>query len=102
MLVLSLTILVMFAGSGISVVEAYEQIFYSGAKSSQPEYVTEPYFYPVEGVDVMMISLVAPIIKDGRFLGVVGLGIVPDKPQERLDSLELYETGFGRLISQLI
>ncbi len=79
--------------------EAYEEPFYSGAKTNLREYVTEPYYYPVDGQDVMMISLVAPIIRDGRFLGVVGLDILPDRLQAALDELKLYDTGFGRLIS---
>jgi methyl-accepting chemotaxis protein len=79
--------------------EAYEEAFYSGAKKNLREYVTEPYYYPVDGKDVMMISLVAPIIRDGRFLGVVGLDILPDRLQQELGELKLYESGFGRLIS---
>jgi methyl-accepting chemotaxis protein len=78
---------------------AYGEPFYTGAKSSLREYVTEPYFFPVDGVDVLMISLVAPIVRDGRFLGVVGVDVLPNQLQEQLGELKLYDTGFGRLIS---
>jgi methyl-accepting chemotaxis protein len=78
---------------------AYGEPFYTGAKESLREHVTEPYFYPVDGVDVLMISLVAPIIRDGEFLGVLGMDILPDQLQQRLGELKLYESGFGRLIA---
>lgn len=78
---------------------AYGEPFYLGAKESMKEYVTEPYLYPMDGEQVLMISMVAPIIRDGRFMGVVGIDITPERLQEQLDQLSLYDSGFGRLIS---
>lgn len=78
---------------------AYNEAFYTGAKQYLREYVTEPYFYPVDGEDVLMISIVAPIISNGDFLGVVGIDITPDRLQAALSDLQLYQSGFGRLIS---
>lgn len=43
--------------------------WYDIPKRSGKIFFTEPYIYPIEGVDVLMASLVAPIMVDGKFLG---------------------------------
>lgn len=37
------------------------------------DFVTEPVIYPVQGVDVMMISCMTPILLNDQFLGVTGI-----------------------------
>ncbi len=44
--------------------------WYDIPKKSGKVYFTEPYVYPIEGKDVLMASLVSPIMIDGKFQGV--------------------------------
>lgn len=73
--------------------------YYVIPKQTMKEYLTEPYPYEIRGKEVMMVSTVAPIIRNGRFLGVAGLDIALEDITAELGSATLYETGFGRLIS---
>jgi methyl-accepting chemotaxis protein len=43
--------------------------WYDIPKKTGKVYFTEPYVYPIEGKDVLMASLVAPILLNGKFLG---------------------------------
>ncbi|WDW24095.1 methyl-accepting chemotaxis protein [Enterobacter kobei] len=45
--------------------------YYLLPKQRQKEVIIEPYIYPYNGVDVMLTSIVAPIMADGKFLGSV-------------------------------
>ncbi len=40
-------------------------------KTTQNECITEPYLYPINGVDVLMTTVVAPIIQDQTYYGIV-------------------------------
>ena len=79
--------------------DGYEAPYYQIPRDTRQEYLSEPYVYQVQGKDVFMISTVAPIIVQGRFMGVVGIDLSTDTIEEELGKLALYETGFGRLIS---
>ena len=37
--------------------------------------VIDPYLYPIDGEQVLLTSLVAPIMRDGRFIGISGIDI---------------------------
>lgn len=45
--------------------------YYRLPKQRQKEVIIEPYIYPYNGVDVMLTSIAAPIMADGKFLGSV-------------------------------
>ena len=45
--------------------------YYLLPKQRQREVIIEPYIYPYNGVDVMLTSIAAPIMADGKFLGSV-------------------------------
>ncbi|OHD81835.1 MAG: hypothetical protein A3J97_04245 [Spirochaetes bacterium RIFOXYC1_FULL_54_7] len=79
--------------------DGYGAPYYQIPRSTRKEYLSEPYLYPVQGKDVLMLSTVAPIIVQGRFLGVVGIDLGTDTIEKELGKLALYKTGFGRLIS---
>jgi len=78
---------------------AYGADYYAMPRSSKSGYLSEPYLYPVQGKELLMITASAPIIVDGKFLGVVGIDLLTESLNEELSKLTLYETGFGRLIS---
>lgn len=45
--------------------------WYLVPKTTQEAVITEPYFYPINGVDVLMITISYPVTVNNRFLGVV-------------------------------
>ncbi len=47
--------------------------WYWEPKERMNDFLTEPVVYPVQGVDVTMISCMTPIINNGEFLGVTGI-----------------------------
>ncbi len=49
--------------------------YYQLPKKRQQECIIEPYLYPVQGKDVLMVSLVAPILKKGVFKGIAGVDV---------------------------
>ena len=49
--------------------------YYQLPKKRQRECIIEPYLYPVQGKEVLMTSLVAPIITKGLFRGIVGVDV---------------------------
>jgi methyl-accepting chemotaxis protein len=49
--------------------------YYQRPKQTNRECIIEPYLYPVQGQEVMMTSLVAPILKNGAFQGIVGVDV---------------------------
>ncbi|MBI2255937.1 MAG: HAMP domain-containing protein [Proteobacteria bacterium] len=58
--------------------EATTQEYFTGAFESGKEYVSAPYVYPVDGVDVLMTSITVPIIYEGKTIGVAGVDIALD------------------------
>jgi signal transduction histidine kinase len=59
-----------------------EDVWYAGARDSGKEYITDPFFYEVQGTPVLMTSLVFPIIIDGEFIGIVSSDMPLDSLQE--------------------
>ncbi|MEI8389681.1 MAG: methyl-accepting chemotaxis protein [bacterium] len=61
--------------------------------------LTEPYFYKIEGKDVLMASLTMPILnKNGDFLGIVGADIKLDKLQALVEKTKPMG-GYAALLS---
>ncbi|MDR1520775.1 MAG: HAMP domain-containing protein, partial [Planctomycetota bacterium] len=56
--------------------------WYLVPKETKREYITEPYPYLVQGRQVMLVSMVFPVIYQDRFIGIVSSDIVLDKLQE--------------------
>ncbi len=66
-------------------------ISYPMIKSSQKEYISEPYAFPTIGLSTVVISLVSPIICDSRFYGIVGVNNRADFLQSAVE----FDTIFG-------
>ena len=71
--------------------------YYQIPKKTHEETVTEPYLYPVQGKDVLMTSVVVPIMANGQFHGVAGVDLALDFFQTHADDIDAYE-GSARLI----
>jgi methyl-accepting chemotaxis protein len=55
------------------------------------EAITEPYFYHINGVDVLVTSMSVPVKKDGRVIAVVGVDIALSSVQSRVEAIKPYE-----------
>lgn len=49
--------------------------YYLCSRDSLKSCLIEPFFYPINGEQVLLTSLVSPIIKQGEFLGITGIDI---------------------------
>ena len=73
--------------------------YYLIPKKNHKEIITAPYIYPVNGVDVLMTTLVTPIMIDGKFHGITTADISLDFLVEMVSQIKPYETGTVALIS---
>ncbi|MDR0568332.1 MAG: methyl-accepting chemotaxis protein [Spirochaetaceae bacterium] len=64
--------------------------FYLDAKRTGKENIIEPYFYPLEGEDVLMTTLSAPVKENGRFLGAVTIDISIEAIQKQAKKIQPY------------
>lgn len=49
--------------------------YYLCSKDSLSSCVIDPYLYPIDGEQLLLTSLVAPVIENGRFIGISGIDI---------------------------
>ncbi|WP_322054479.1 methyl-accepting chemotaxis protein [Paraburkholderia bannensis] len=73
--------------------------WYVKPKSSMKPAIVEPYTYPIDGKVMLMTTVSAPVLVDGRFRGVVTVDIPLDKLQSKLNSIHPYGTGYVTLVS---
>jgi methyl-accepting chemotaxis protein len=64
--------------------------YYLRPKHTGKEAMLDPYVYPIDGQDVLMTSLVVPIIVDGKFYGITGVDLPLTFLQGLADELDLY------------
>ena len=65
--------------------------FYNLPRQTKQETIIPPFFYQVGGEDVLMTSLVVPIMENDRFYGVTGVDIQIDFVQGIVDEIDLYD-----------
>ena len=73
--------------------------WYDIPKRSGKVFFTEPYAYPVNGKDVLMASLVAPIMIEGKFQGTASADFMLTKLGEILKDMKSIEGGRLSLVS---
>ena len=74
--------------------------WYVVPKSTKQEYITDPYPYQVQGLPVMLASLVFPIVYQDRTIGIVASDIVLDTLQEMVSRVNPRgKGGHTRIIS---
>ncbi len=93
-------------GSGQIAVEAlldYEKEganeWYATPRRTKKPALIEPYVYPVAGKDVLMTTMITPILVDGAFVGAAGADLPLSGLSERLARLEPVPGGRVSLIS---
>ncbi len=73
--------------------------WYDIPKKTAKAHFTEPYAYPINGKDVLMASLVAPIVVDGKFQGTASADFMLTRLTEILAGLKTIEGGKLALVS---
>ena len=73
--------------------------WYDIPKASGKVFFTEPYVYPIEGKDVLMASLVAPIMVDGKFQGTASADFALTRLAKILSELKPIEGSTLSLVS---
>jgi len=68
-------------------------------KQTGKEFITEPYFFKVDGVDVLMVSISAPIYENGKFIGAVGVDIALDKISSDVSKIKIHDNGYAYLLT---
>lgn len=61
--------------------------------------VIEPYSYAIDGKQVLMTSIAAPIMIDGKPVGVAGLDMALDDAQKAISAIHPMGTGFMGLVT---
>ena len=62
-------------------------------RDTKQEYITDPYPYMVQGKEVMLESLIFPIIHNGEFIGIISSDIVLDTLQEMVSRVDNNDSG---------
>ncbi|QNA99747.1 hypothetical protein G4G31_14480 [Massilia sp. Se16.2.3] len=73
--------------------------WYDIPKASGKKHFTEPYVYPINGKDVLMASMVAPVIMDGGFKGTVSADFQVATLGAILGDMKVIEGGVLTLVS---
>ncbi|MFJ8261906.1 methyl-accepting chemotaxis protein [Rummeliibacillus sp. NPDC094406] len=73
--------------------------YYQFAKKTGKEVILDPYTDQVSGKKVLMTTIVVPIKMNDKVVGAVGVDISLDSMQKINDSIHLYNTGYGAIIS---
>jgi len=73
--------------------------YYQISLNSGEESIIDPYLYKLAGKEILLTSVVVPIKKDGKVLGVVGIDIELSKIQKLIENVKPYETGVSAMFS---
>ncbi len=71
--------------------------YYLLPKKNKTECVINPYIYPVQGKDVLLTSLVVPIVHNNKFYGIAGVDFGLEFLQKLADDVNIYEKT-GKLV----
>ena len=69
-----------------------------GPREAGKTFITKPYKYPVDGVEVLMTTIAVPMYKDGVFLGSIGVDFVLDTFAKMANSIKVFDSGYTFLI----
>ncbi|MGR2739867.1 methyl-accepting chemotaxis protein [Billgrantia sp. Q4P2] len=73
--------------------------YYLLPKRTGKPVLTDPYFYPIAGEDVLLTSFVIPIVIDGRFQGIAGVDMPLSGLHETISRIEPFDGARASLIS---
>ena len=92
------------SGNTLSCLKTYERNdpkgkWYWIPMNSGKVYVSEPNVYNVGGKDRMLVSIVAPIVVNGKSLGVCGVDYGMDKFASMIEKIRPFDSGYAGLLS---
>jgi methyl-accepting chemotaxis protein len=64
--------------------------YYLMPREAKQECIIEPYIYPVQGKEVLMTSLVVPVLYNGVFHGILGVDLALDFLQAAVDREDIF------------
>ncbi|TSE20880.1 Methyl-accepting chemotaxis protein II [Tepidimonas alkaliphilus] len=73
--------------------------WYVVPRQKKRQVISEPYPYPVEGKDVLMVTISQPILEGERFLGLTTVDVPLDTLSDRVARQRLYDSGHMMLVS---
>ncbi|HOL42526.1 MAG TPA: HAMP domain-containing protein, partial [Methanospirillum sp.] len=68
--------------------------YYQVPKNTRREYITPPYPWEIQGREILLSSVVVPIIINNQFFGIAGVDVPLEEVQGLADTLDTY-TGAG-------
>lgn len=80
----------------------FDEDYYTIPFKSRKKSIMEPYYYSFTGNDkdqIFMTSVVNPIVRNNKALGVVGIDISLGVLQEIIGGVKLFKSGFASIIS---
>lgn len=69
-----------------------------GPKQAGKPYITVPYKYPVDGIEVLMTSICIPMYENGEFIGASGIDFTLDTFLNMVNAIKVYDTGYAFLV----
>ena len=70
-------------------------------RKTRKEYITEPYYFAIDGVDVLMVTIAVPLYDpNGKFIGSVGADISLKEIAENITKIKIFDNGYAFLLSQ--
>lgn len=76
------------------VYEQFEHVFNSGEDT-----IYEPIAYEIEGEEMLITSIISPVVIDGETIGMVGIDFSLEDLNNYISEFSFYETGFAGLMS---
>ncbi len=73
--------------------------WYVAPKQTGREIFVNPYVYPVGGKDLLMATVVAPIMHNSTFLGMVAVDISLEQFSSMISGVKPFGTGYGYLVA---
>lgn len=86
----------------ISLGDVYNQPWYSIPKKTRQITITEPYLETIKGEQILIASIVLPIIFKGKFLGVIPTDFVLNEIEEIQNDVVLHKNPFENLPTESI
>ena len=69
-----------------------------GPMESGKTYITKPYMYPVDGVEVLMSTVAIPMYNNGEFIGSIGIDITMSTFTKMAKEIKLYDSGYPFIV----
>jgi len=69
--------------------------YYQLPKQKKHEVILDPFYYTIGNEDVLLVSLVSPIMQGGRFYGIAGIDYAVDFLQDMVKEHNLYQGKAG-------